>query len=426
LRFTVRRPPSGEVSPCGHRPSGGDVACSVHVGVAPPSSAGLALENRLALTVPGSDVPARGASLRRIRGRNLLDPTVSLVLQTRGEKPPTAAADSPVEPTLLSNAHTGLFDRSPRGAGHRSHVKDFDPDRVEAARNVSGGLLDPVLAPIGLTRLQFRDRQFRSRAPVGATLGPGQPLLQHLQPRGLPPTQARGVQQFTGRQCRRHDNATVNTDHAAVTRTGDGVGDVGERDMPAASPIPGDPIGFDTLWHRPRQAESHPPNLGHPHPTETAVQPLHVTWSHRDLPKPLVHTSFTPRRATVRAGEEVAHGLCEIPQRLLLHRLTPSTKPPVFGAGLRQLRSLLDIARSLAARPPMLLLLHCQIPHIPRVPAVRQQCLLLLRRRQQSKPRHTRNVTTDTDNRCRSTSAPFEIDYLPGPTSRVSSRRRLR
>src|SRR4051812_12483904 len=34
LRFTVHRPASAEVSPCCHRPSGGDVTCSVPVGVA--------------------------------------------------------------------------------------------------------------------------------------------------------------------------------------------------------------------------------------------------------------------------------------------------------------------------------------------------------------------------------------------------------
>src|SRR5215208_6599644 len=34
LRFTVHRPASAEVSPCCHRPSGGYVASSVHVGVA--------------------------------------------------------------------------------------------------------------------------------------------------------------------------------------------------------------------------------------------------------------------------------------------------------------------------------------------------------------------------------------------------------
>lgn len=94
LRFTVHRPASAEVSPCCHRPSGGDIACSVYVGVARTCGAGLAVEYRLALAVSGSDVPARRATLRRECGRDLLDPTVSFVLQPRGEQTPTAAADS--------------------------------------------------------------------------------------------------------------------------------------------------------------------------------------------------------------------------------------------------------------------------------------------------------------------------------------------
>src|SRR5258708_26476157 len=98
LRFTVRRPPSGEVSPCCHRPSGGDVACTVDVGVAPSSSAGFALEDRLALAVSGCDMLARGASLRRVRSRDLLDPAQSLVLQTRDQLTPANSADRAVEP----------------------------------------------------------------------------------------------------------------------------------------------------------------------------------------------------------------------------------------------------------------------------------------------------------------------------------------
>src|SRR5277367_6689040 len=81
LRFTVRRPASAEVSPCCHRPSGGDVACGVHVCVARPRAAGDALENRLALAVFGCDVPTVGASLRRIRRRDDFDPPQALVLQ---------------------------------------------------------------------------------------------------------------------------------------------------------------------------------------------------------------------------------------------------------------------------------------------------------------------------------------------------------
>ena len=262
MRFTVRRPPIGEVSPCCHRPSGGDVACSVDVGVAPSSSAGFALENRLALAVPGSDVPTHRASLRRKCGRDLLDPAVSLVLQTRSEKPPTTAADRPVQPALLSNAHTGLLHSSPRGTGHRPHVKGFDPDRVEAARNVSSGFLDPVLAPIDLTRPQFRDRHFRSRAAVGASLGAGEPLLQHRQPLGLTWGQTGCVQHFAGRQRSRNNHAAVDTDHAVVAWTGNRVWDVGERDMPAAGPITGNTVRLDTRRHRPRQPEPHPPTLG--------------------------------------------------------------------------------------------------------------------------------------------------------------------
>ena len=397
MRFTVRRPPTGEVSPCSHRPSGGNVACSVDVGVAPSSSAGNALENRLTLTASGSDVPARGASLRRIRGRNLLDPTMSLVLQTHSEQPPTAAADSPVQSALLSNAHTGLLNGASRSAGHRTHVKGFNPDRVEAARNVSTGFLDPVLAPVGLTRLQIRNRQFHSGTPVGATLSASEPLLQHLQPLDLAPAQTRYLQQLTGRQRRRHDNAAVDTDHAAVARTSDRVRDVGERDMPAAGPITSDTVGLDADGHRSRQVEPDPAHLGHPNPTEPAVQTLDVMRFHCDLPEPFVHLSFAPPRATVRAVEEISHGLREIPQRLLLHRLTPGTKPPVLGTSLGQLRGLLDITRSPSSGLPMLLLLHRQIPHVPRIPAMRQQCLLLVKNGHQPKPRHMRTVTANTD-----------------------------
>ncbi len=63
MRFTIRRPASAEVSPCCHRPSGGDVACSIHVGITRARTAGDAPENRLALTVFRRDMAAIRASL---------------------------------------------------------------------------------------------------------------------------------------------------------------------------------------------------------------------------------------------------------------------------------------------------------------------------------------------------------------------------
>jgi hypothetical protein len=239
LRFTVRRPASAEVSPCCHRPSGGDVACSVHVGVARPCRAGFALENRLALAVSGRNMPARGASLRRVCSRDLLDSTVSLALQTCGEQTPTTSADTTIQTAFLCDPLAGPHDGAPRTTGHRTHVEGFDADRVEAPRNVRGGLFDPVLAPVCLTRPQPCERQLRASSTVGPALSAGQAPLQHLQPPGLTATQARNVQQLTGRQRRRHRNATIDAHHAALTRTGDRIRDVGERNMqrPARSRV---------------------------------------------------------------------------------------------------------------------------------------------------------------------------------------------
>jgi hypothetical protein len=405
LRFTVRRPASAEVSPCCHRPSGGDVACSVHVGVARPRVAGFALENRLALTVFGRDVPAYAASLRRVRGRDLLDPTTSLVLQTRGEQTPSASADAPVQAALLRHPLTRPLDGTPRTAGHRTHVKGFNPDRVEAPRNVRGGLLDPILASVSLPRLQLGDRVLRASSTIGATFGAGKPLLQHLQPLGLTAAQARGVQQFTGRQRCRHHHTTVDTHHAAITRTRDRLRDVGERDMPSAGPITADSIGLHSCRDRPRPAEAHPADFGHPYPSEPAVQTLHVTSFHRNLPEPLVCTGFAPRRARVRSGEKVAHRLRVVPQRLLLHSLRACRQPFVLSAGRGQLSTLLVVAGRPAPWLPMLLLLDGQVPHIPGMATMLGQHHRLLSGRKQPVTRHTGKLTLTTDKSTRGEAA---------------------
>jgi hypothetical protein len=245
LRFTVHRPPTGEVSPCCHRPSSGDIACSVDVGAAPSGTAGFTLKDRLALAVCGCDMPTRGASLRRIRSRDLLNPAASLVLQTCHELTPTTSTDRAVEPTLLGHSRTRSLDSAPRRPGHRPHVQILDPDHVEPPRQVGAGLLHPIPTPIPLTGFQLRDRPSRLLAAPGTALGADQPLLQHLQPFRLTRGETGCVQQLASRQRSRHGDSAVDADHAAVTGAGDRIGDVCERDMPAAGPITDDPIGLD-------------------------------------------------------------------------------------------------------------------------------------------------------------------------------------
>ncbi len=412
MRFTVRRPADAEVSPCCHRPSGGDVACGVNVGVTRSRGAGLALEHRLALAVSGSDIPAHRATLRRVRGRDLLDPTKSFVLQSRGEQTPTAAADAPVKPTLLGNSVSGLFDSSARAASHGPHIEGFDPNRVEPARDIGRQLLHPILAPGSLFGFQFGDRQPCTGSPLRTALRAGQPLLQHPQPDSLTAAQAGHVQQLSGRQRRRHRHAAIDPHDRAVTRAGDRLWDDSKGDMPAPGPVTCHPVGLHPVRHRAGQAEPQPANLGHPNPPETTVEPLNVTRLDRHLSEPFVHTGFAPGRAPVRATEEVTHRLREIPQRLLLHRLGSGRQPRIFGARGGQLRTLLVVARRATARLPMLLLLDRQIPNIPGVAAVLSQPRRLLSSRKQPITRHTENLapTTDTTQKGEAATLPLAQD----------------
>ena len=397
MRFTVHRPASAEVSPCCHRPSGGDVACCVEVGVARTCRAGFALEHRLALAVSGSDVPAHRATLRRVRGRDLLNPAAGFVLQPHGEQTPTTAADATIKPAFLGNSVSGLLDSSARAARHGPHIEGFDPNRVEPARDIRGELLHPILSPSCLFGFQFRDRQLRASSPIRTALRAGQPLLQNPKPGSLTVAQAGHVQQLPSGQCRRHRHAAVDTHYGAMTWAGDRLRGVGERQVPAPDPVAGHPVRLHTLRHWARAAKPHPADLGYPHSPEAPVELLDVMRLDRHLPESFVHTRFAPPRAPVRAAEEVAQRLSEIPQRLLLHRLRTGRQPLVFGARRGQLRTLLGVARRATARLPMLLLLDRQIPHVPGVAAMLSQNRRLLSSRKQPISRHTENLDPPTD-----------------------------
>ncbi len=413
MRFTVHRPPCGEVSLCWYRPSGGDVAGSVHVGVARPYTAGDARKDRLALAVFGCDVPTGGASLRRVRSRDPFESARSFVVEPGNQPAPRLMPDRTVEATLLRNRNAGVVDRAARGGGHRPHIERLYSDGVEPARKIGGGLLDPVSSPVRLARLESGDRQLGALSAIGAALGSREALLQQAQPGPLTGCKARGVQQLAGGQCRRHRHPAVDTHHGAIAWSRNRFGDVCEADMPAPGPIPSDAAGLDTCGDGSGPAESDPSDLGHPHPPVTAVEFFDMTGFHTHLSEAFMYAGLAPRRAAMGAGEEVPHRLGEVPQRLLLHGLRSSRQPAVFGAGLGQLRRLLVIPRGAAARLPKLLLLDGQIPHEARMPEMLQQHHLLSGCGQQPEPRHTRNVSAPTDINGHRTPAHVEIGASP-------------
>jgi hypothetical protein len=397
LRFTVHRPPCGEVSLCWYRPSGGDVAGSVHIGVTRPQSAGDAREDRLALAVFGRDVPAGGALLRRERGRHPLDAARGFVVEAVDQPAPRLAIDCAVEAPLLRNLKAWMVERAARGATHGPHVEGLHANGVEPSCQIGGGLFHPVASPVGFARFESGDRQLGARSAVGAAFRACEALLQAAQPDPLTGCQARGVQQLAGGQCRRHRHAAIDTDHAAIPRPADRVGDVREGDMPTPGAIPRDAIRLHIFGHGPGPAESDPSDLGHPHPPVAPVELFDVALLEADLAETFMHAGFAPRRATMGAREEVLHGLREIPQCLLLHRLRSGCKPAVFSTDLGQLRRLFVVPRGATSWLPKLLLLHGQVPYEPGMPAMLQQHHLLSKRRQQPKPRHTRNLATATD-----------------------------
>jgi hypothetical protein len=398
LRFTVHRPPRGEVSLCWHRSSGGDVACCVHVGVARPRTAGHTREHRLALAVFGCDVPANRASLRRVRSRDPFEAPRSFMVEPGNQPAPPLTADRAVEPPLLRDPNTRVFHRATRGAGHRPHIKVLHPNGVKSAGKIGGGLFHPVASPVGVAGSEFGDCQPGALSAVGAALGVCQALLQPAQPGLFTRCQAWGLQQLPGRQCRRNRHSAVDADHTAIARALDWAWNVRERDMPAPRPILSDAIRLDPCRNASAPAESNPSDLGYPHPAVAFVEFFDMTRFQSDLAEAFISAGLAKCRAAMGAREEVAHRLCEVAQRLLLHCLRPRRQPDIFGADLGQLGRLLVIARGVTAGLPKLLLLDGQVPHEPGVAAMFHQHHLLRRRWQQPEPRHIRKVDHATDN----------------------------
>lgn len=417
MRFTVRRPASAEVSPCCHRPSGGNVACGVHISIARAHTTGAALENRLALAVFPRDMPTGRASLGCVRRWNEFEPVQGLVLQPANQQTPALAPDFTVEATFLRDVGARTLTCTARRAGHGRYMQILDADGVESARQIGGGLFHPVTPAICFTSAQPRNRQLGPCAPVRSASGSGQTPLQSAQSPRFTRTKAGNAQQLAGRQRCRYRHTAINTDDAPVVRSWDGFRNGGKGDMPTSRPIQSDAVGLHRLRYVAGPAEAHPADLGNPNLPIAAAEPLDMARFQSDLPESFVLAGLPPCRATVGAVEKVAHRLSKVPQRLLLHRLRPGRQPIVFGTSHSQLSTLLVITGRSAARLPVLLLLYRQIPHKPSVLTVFAQYCGLLRAGKQPKPAHIKNIGATTDNLSKGGSRRF----LPQLKPRVST-----
>src|ERR1700684_4189257 len=192
----------------------GDVACRVHVSVA-GEVAGRAQECRLALTVLPGDVPARTATLRRVRGWYLLDPAGGLVFKPGGEQSPAGPADAPVQARLLGDVPARRVFGAACRPGHARDLEVLDAYHVEPAGEIGAGLLHPVLAPVGLAGFQPGDRGQDLAAPVRPAPALGEPPLQPHEPALLAGAQARTAQHLARRQRGCHLDAAVHADNLA-------------------------------------------------------------------------------------------------------------------------------------------------------------------------------------------------------------------
>jgi len=327
-------------------------------------------------------MPTSAASLRRVRSRDPLEASRSFVVEPGHQSAPPLTSDCAVKAAFLCNVITRLVQRAACRTGHRPHVEVLYSNGFEPARQIGRGLFHPISPSVCLPGFEFRDRQLGARSAPGTSLGAREASLLPAQPHLLTGRQARCMEQFPGRQRRRDCDTPIDTNHAAITRSRDGIGDVGEGDMPAADPIPSNAIGLHTGGHTTCPAESDPPDLRHPHPPVTPVELFDVVLLEPDLAETFVYTRLAPRRAAMGAVKEVPHGLGEIPQSLLLHFLGPGRQPSIFSADLSQLRRLLVVPRGSPPRLPKLLLLDGQVPHESGMPAMFYQNRLLSRCRQ--------------------------------------------
>jgi hypothetical protein len=395
LRFAVHGPGSSMASPRSHGVPRRDVRGRVHVRISDETTGG-ACENGLALARIRIYPPARRAALARVRGINSFDPIRRLFFEQAHRQAPSGTENTPVKACFRPDIPPWVGDVTSGCASHSLDIEILNTDHIESPRQVGAGLLSPVLAPIGLPRFKSRDRRFDPPAPVRTAARPGKPALQPQQAVSLGDYEAWGLKQFPGRQGSRHHYAPVNPNHLPVARIGDRFRYTCERDVPPASGITRHVIRLHPIGHRAGPTKPHPAHLRDPHIAYVTRDATHIPLSaaQSDDAEALVAPGLPPRWPPMRPIEEVRHGLPEIAQGLLLHRLTTLAQPRVFRAGGSELPRLLKVARrGFPARPPVLVLFNSKVPYIPGVRAVLRQDRFLIRRRCKPKPCYTNIIS---------------------------------
>ena len=398
LRFAVRGPGIPDASPRSHGTPCRDVPSRIHISVT-GVSAGYAAEQGLALAAARCDVPARRAPLARECGMYLLDPPGCLVLQSAHQQTPTRPQDLAIQPSLVPDILAGRLGGTSRGRRHGLDAQVLDADHVEPAGYVRARFLSPVPASVSLASLESGDGPPAPCPVVRASPGPGQLPLKTYQPLAAPRAQSRHVQHFTCGQGGADCDAAVNADHRTISRRRNHFGDGGERDMPPACAVPGNPVRLHACRYVAGPAESYPPDLRYPHLPGTPVQPAHVMWPDSDDTEALIPLGLPPRRHPMSPGVEALPRLREVSQSLLLHHLGTSAEPAMLGAGRRELLALLQVTRrTVPARPPVRLLLHRQVPHVPSMSTVLPELGFPPRRRHETVTGHAVTLTARYDN----------------------------
>jgi hypothetical protein len=395
LRFAVHWPGNPVASPRFHSVPRRDITCRVNVSVT-GETAGHTSEEGLALAALRCDVPARRATLARVRGWYSFDPSWGLVLKPLYEPTPARPKNSSVQASFLADIPAWRFWSPLRRPGHAPDVKVLDTNHIEPACQISAGLLAPVLPSRRIAGFRACNCRLDFAAPLRPTFRLSELPLHPAQLRHLTGSQSRAVQEFARRQRSRHGDAQIHADNLSLTGAENRGWSSGKRDMPAAHVVTRYPVRLHTLRNLASPPEPNPPRLRDLDLCPVPVQAAHIARTNGDNPKSLITPLLTPRRTPVRPRKEILHGLVEITKRLLLDHLAALAQPRAFGSSGGELSALFKIARCRPpTRTPPGMLLDRQVPHKPGIPAMPQKSALLLRSRDKAITRHT-NILTDT------------------------------